>query len=265
MKRYWVVLGTAGMVAVACGSWLTTCRPAGMCMPAPRVQGWPATFALASGLLVGAMTIGWLVRVVWILWRSAVSFRGTQRAAGPPGLWIAATLAGVHRLECIDDEVPLALCSGGVRPRILVSEVIVNRLSADELVAVLAHEQHHLLRRDPLRRAMLQATVDVLFWVPVVGWWADRRREASELMADRAAIQRAGRPALAGALWKVGSYLEMSGAAAFGGAAELRVAQVLGDALPRQTIPLSVWVGSAAGALFALNSTWCVAHMFGTA
>jgi len=99
----------------------------------------------------------------------------------------------------------------------------------------------------------------------VVRWWADRRREASELAADRAAMRRAGRPPLAAALWKLGSYLESNSAAAFAGAAELRVAQLLGEDLRRPRLPMPLWMGSAAGVLIALNSVWCVAHLFGRA
>jgi len=211
------------------------------------------------------MTIAWLTRVVWILAQGARAVRRMQRAPAPAALPIWAARAGAGRVECVSGKAPVAYCFGGLRPSILVSAGLVSELSPEELVAVLAHEDHHARRGDPLRRVMQQAMADVLFWLPVVHWWADRRREESELAADRAAIRRAGRPPLAAALWKIGSYLETSSTAAFAGAAELRVAQLLGDDLRRQRIPMSLWMGSAAGVLIALNSTWCVAHLFGSA
>ena len=265
MKRYCVLIGGAALLVVACGGGLATCGLPGTCASMASPSRWPFAIALAGGTLLGAMTIAWLTRVVWILARGARAVDRMQRASAPPALPIAAARAGVPRFECVTGEAPVAFCHGGLRPSIVVSAGLVSELSADELVAVLAHEQHHLLRRDPLRRALQQAMADVVFWLPVVAWWADRRREASELAADRAAMRRAGRPPLAAALWKLGSYLESNSAAAFAGAAELRVAQLLGEDLRRPRLPMPLWMGSAAGVLIALNSVWCVAHLFGRA
>ncbi len=265
MKRYGVLIGGATLLALACGSWLATCRLPGTCASMAPALRWPVAILLAGGALLGAMTLAWAARVVWILAQGALAVNRMQRAPAPSALLIGAARAGALHLECVTAEAPLAFCHGGLTPSILVSAGLVSELSPDELVAVLAHEEHHVRRRDPLRRAMQQAVADVLFWLPVVEWWADRRREVSELAADRAAIRCAGRSPLAGALWKVGSYLETYGTAAFAGAAKLRVAQLLGDDLPRKPIPMSLWVGSAAGLLIALNSAWCVAHLFGTA
>jgi len=265
VKRYAGLIGGATLLGLACGSWLTTCRLTGTCTSMALPSPWPRAVVLAGGALFGAMTIAWLARVVWILAQGARAVRRMQRTPAPSPLAVGAAHAGASRVECVTVEAPVAFCHGGLRPSILVSAGLLNQLSPDELVAVLAHEQHHVRRRDPLRRAMQQAMAEVLFWLPVIDWWADRRREASELAADRAAIRYAGRSPLAGALWKLGSYLETQGAAAFAGAAELRAAQVLGDELPGQRIPTPLWVGSAAGILFALNSAWCVAHLFGSA
>ena len=265
MKRYSVLIVGAVLLVLACGSWLATCRLPGTCASMVPPLRWPFAIVLAGGALLGAMTIAWLTRVVWILAQSVLAVRRMQRAAAPSALLIGAARAGALRVECVTAEAPVAFCHGGLTPSILVSAGLVRELSSDELVAVLAHEQHHVRRYDPLRQAMQQAMADVFFWLPLVEWWAERRREASELAADRAAIRCAGRSPLAGALWKVGSYLETHGTAAFGGAAKLRVAQVLGDDLPREPIPMSLWVGSAAGVLIALNSAWCVAHLFGSA
>ncbi len=264
MKRYWVVIGGAALLVLACGSWLATCRLPGTCASMAPPLRWPFAIVLAGGALFGAMTIAWVTRVVWILAQGTRAVQRMQRAPTPAALPIGAARAGARRVECVTGEAPVAFCHGGFRPSIVVSAGLVRELSPDELVAVLAHEQHHLRRGDPLRRAMQQAMAEVLFWLPVVDWWANRGREASELAADRAAIGRAGRSPLAGALWKLGSYPESFGTAAFAGAAELRVAQVLGDDLPCQPVPVSLWVGSAAGVFIALNSAWCVAHLFGS-
>jgi BlaR1 peptidase M56 len=265
VKRYCVLIGGAALLVMACGGWLATCGLPGTCASMASPSRWPFAIALAGGTLLGAMTIAWLTRVVWILAQGAWAVRRMQRAPVPAALPIWAARAGAGRVDCVSGQAPVAFCHGGLRPTILVSVGLVSELSTDELVAVLAHEQHHVRRGDPLRRAIQQAMAEVLFWLPVVHWWADRRREASELAADRAAIRRAGRTSLAAALWKVGSSLETNSAAAFAGAAELRVAQLLGDDVHRQRVPMYLWMASAAGVLIALNSASCVAHLFGSA
>ncbi len=263
VRRHGVFVVGAMLLVAACSSWLATCRLPTTCASMAMPWQWPAAMAFAGGLL-GAMTIAWLTRVVWILAQSAAVVHRMPRMPAPLALPIEAARAGAHRVECVTAPAPIAFCHGALRPSIVLSAGLVSELSPDELVAVLAHEQHHARRRDPLRRAMQQAIAEVLFWLPVVKWWADCR-EASELAADRAAIRRAGRSPLAGALWKLGSYLETRDTAAFAGAGELRVAQVLGDELPSRRIPTSRWLGSAAGLLVAVNSAWCVAQLFGRA
>jgi hypothetical protein len=148
-----------------------------------------------------------------------------------------------------------------MHPRILVTSRIVERLRDRELDAVLLHEQHHAKRRDPLRRAILRAAGDVYFFLPVLHWCAQRQLAKSELEADRVAIGRLGRRAVAGALWRVGAATGPKGAAAFSGAAELRVAQVLGDPINKDSIPLGLWASSGAGWLLVFSFAWCLSHL----
>jgi Zn-dependent protease with chaperone function len=95
---------------------------------------------------------------------------------------------------------PAAFCAGVVRPRLTLTAGLVDRLDDAELTAVLLHEQHHLRQRDPLRYLMLHALSAGLFMVPLASalqGWAETRME---LAADRAALERMPRGALAGAL-----------------------------------------------------------------
>jgi Zn-dependent protease with chaperone function len=57
---------------------------------------------------------------------------------------------------------PIAFCSGLLRPRIFVSQGALRRLSAAELLAVVAHESHHADRRDPLRLLIGRALASLL-------------------------------------------------------------------------------------------------------
>jgi beta-lactamase regulating signal transducer with metallopeptidase domain len=56
------------------------------------------------------------------------------------------------------------------RPALLLPEDIVERLSVDELNAIIAHEHSHLRRRDNLT-ATLHMLVEALFWFHPLVWW----------------------------------------------------------------------------------------------
>ena len=95
---------------------------------------------------------------------------------------------------------PLAFCAGLVRPRIVVSDGLIELLSDRELLSVLAHERHHARRRDPLRRALAQAISDAFWFIPAFRTTADTQMTISELAADAVAARSAGVQPLASAL-----------------------------------------------------------------
>jgi Zn-dependent protease with chaperone function len=94
-----------------------------------------------------------------------------------------------------------AFCAGHLRPRIFVSEAAFARLSPAELSAVVAHEGHHVDRRDPLRLLVGRALAQGVGRIPGASALERRRAVLTELAADAAAVGAAGDPApLAGAL-----------------------------------------------------------------
>lgn len=153
---------------------------------------------------------------------------------------------------------PAAFCAAALRPAIHVTEGLVERLRPCELDAVLIHEQHHLRRREPLRRLIWNALGAVLFYVPLVPWWARHRAELAELAADRTAITQRGSAALAGAVWVVGSGGAPRGAVAFGDATEARVSQLLGEQLPKRRPGARLCVLSGAGLALAAAFVVCL-------
>jgi Zn-dependent protease with chaperone function len=100
----------------------------------------------------------------------------------------------------IADDRPEAFCMGYLRPRIYVSTGAFDRLGCDELDALIAHEQHHLGHRDPLRILLGSAAAEAMFFLPLLPKLLRRYRALAELAADEAAIERAGTRSLAGAL-----------------------------------------------------------------
>lgn len=201
--------------------------------------------ALLGVVLVVGLAVAALVRAVY---RTGGALAAVSSLPSLPAAALGHAGAGLHlpRVTCVDADPPIALCAGLLRPRIFVSRGLVDALSIEELRAVLLHEASHARRRDPLRRAARRALADLLFFVPVVRWWADRRAVLDEVAADRSALAVCGPRALARAL--LASHAWNSDlVAAFGGAAAARVAHLLGEPirLPRPTA--GMWRASLAG------------------
>ncbi|MFC5142523.1 M56 family metallopeptidase [Actinomycetospora rhizophila] len=103
-------------------------------------------------------------------------------------------------LRVLDGAVPFAYCVPGRAPRVVVTEAALDTLDADELRAVLAHEQAHLDARHDLVREGFVALHQAF---PVLA----RSRQARdavgmllEMLADDAGRARCSDTAMAGAL-----------------------------------------------------------------
>jgi Zn-dependent protease with chaperone function len=108
------------------------------------------------------------------------------------GIGVLGPLPGQPNVTLIDDPEPHAFCAGYVRPRIYVSTGALDVLSDDELAAVLLHEDHHRVLRDPLRLACAQILSQALFFLPALQSLGDRWSDLAEERADDAAVQAAG-------------------------------------------------------------------------
>jgi Zn-dependent protease with chaperone function len=132
--------------------------------------------------------------------RAANRARGTLgrlegRVPGPTDVFAAAARhAGVRREDLlVVDSLPVpAFTAGWLRPRIYLATGLRDALTQDELVAVLAHEQSHLVRRDPLRLFTLRFLACLLFYVPALRRLADDLADEAEIVADDAATAHAG-------------------------------------------------------------------------
>lgn len=110
----------------------------------------------------------------------------------------------VGRLHIIRDESALAFCYGLRRPRVCVTTGMLALLTPQEQRAMLAHEAHHLHRRDPLRKLLIDALAAGLRFIPLVPLLHRAYQVSQEVAADQAAIAFCGGPgALAGALVKL--------------------------------------------------------------
>jgi Zn-dependent protease with chaperone function len=210
-------------------------------------------------LVVAALgVIAWAVRAAWLATTAARAVAGLPRGPSPAPLVAAVGRSGVGNVVCLDSPAASAFCAGLLRPRVFVTSGMVAALAAEELDAVLVHEVEHARRRDPLRRLVGRAAADVLFWLPLVGWWTRHRLEDAELAADRAAIDRVGRSPLARALRATASPAAPMVGARFDGAGAARVTQLLGDQLPRRHPPLAACLLSLLGLILAVSLAMCV-------
>jgi Zn-dependent protease with chaperone function len=209
-------------------------------------------------LVVAALGgIAWAVRAAWLATAAAREIAALPRGPNPAPLVAAIGRSGVGEVVCLEGPAASAFCAGLLRPRVYVTAGMVAALGDEELAAVLVHEAEHARRRDPLRRLAARAAADVLFWLPLVGWWSWRRLEQAELAADRAAIDRLGRTPLARALRATSPAAPAVGAR-FDGAGSARVSQLLGDDPPRRHPPLAACLLSLLGLILAVSLAMCV-------
>jgi Zn-dependent protease with chaperone function len=148
---------------------------------------------LALLLLVLLRGLWSFSRQVWQTYRFAHAFLPLQTE--PPRR--LTNLLKAHYLTatdvvCLDLTAVHAFCLGFWQPRIWLTTGLLDALTDDELNAVLAHEAHHLHRRDPLRLAIGRTIGNAFFFLPLMASLAHQSELAQELDADRAAIAYIG-------------------------------------------------------------------------
>lgn len=254
-----IVLLTLAVLALSCMLWLRDCSLGGVCTTATITDSWRLVLAVAgiggSFLLLGV----WMARWTWLLVTARQRLRRFESAPTPPGLASALNKVAVGRVRCLASPHPAAFCSGSLRPQIYVTTGLVDRFQPEGLEAVLLHEEEHRRHWHPVLKALITAGADVLFFLPLVGWLAERYIDGTELAADRAAMRIVGPQAVATALWRAAEVAATPLVGFSGGNAGLRVSQLLGDPLVRQRLPLQICVLSLAGGVVAAQLAVCAA------
>ncbi len=188
--RLQLALGGAGLAAsvlvLAAGVRAVHVQPAdahrtdvaGLAFTYPTVNA--AAAVLMALALLGAVV---LLVTIFAAVRQVRAHRRLVRA-----LPVTGALPGHPSVLVIAAEAPMAFCAGWLRPRVYVSTAVLDRLSDTELVAVLAHEQHHGVLRDPLRLAVGRVLCTALFFLPILRPLHDRYADEAEITADAAAL-----------------------------------------------------------------------------
>jgi hypothetical protein len=240
--RLHLALGAAGALAAAL-SLGTALRAIDFSPPTPD-----ALLAACRGMLVPQAGSALLVLPLAalglvVLLRAVRSWRRQLRTGRGfvEGLRVVGSeFRGGVPIDVFEAERPQAFCAGFVRPRIYLSTAAA-LMPPEQLRAVIAHERHHLRRRDPLRLLLGRALSDALFFVPALSRLTERYATLAEVAADEATAREHDRSTLAAALLSFG---QSRNPAVVVGIAPERVDSLLGHR-PRWELPVSLLVASA--------------------
>lgn len=231
--------------------------------------------ALTAILVVAAGSLGWCLLLDDLLGHDHV-LAVELSVLSIAGLWVGVTIGELTTwqrmavaLAADAEDVDLfgvrcwltsgigadAVVLGPIRPRIFVGKALARALTADELQAVIYHEDHHRRTFAPIRAAALAA------WLRLFGRWTRIRMVVLdrlshlEVLADADAIRRGSSPAsLARALLKGDATPQPI---SFSYAANVRVERLLEQAAgvrsdPSERLPYE-WLPAALLAVFTLG------------
>lgn len=157
-----------------------------------------------------------------------------------------------------------AVVAGLRDPQIYCDRRLAGRLSDQELMAVVLHERHHQLRRDPLRLLLLSSIEPAVGRFEAGRRWLTRQRAALEIAADRFVLDNGAvnRSALARAILGVGDAQPAPYATAgFSSAQELRLRALVDGQDARASSARSAWLSLVASlGLVALACGTAILH-----
>lgn len=218
--------------------------------------------SLFHALIVGGLLYATYdrLRAALRLRRALAPLESAAPAEGDP-FWSAAVDARVdtRRVRVVVGLPNPAFTVGWLRPRIYATRSLSEQLNREELAALLAHENAHVARRDPLRLSLLRFLALTLFWIPALRRLAADVADEAEVQADdQAARERPlalARAILALAEWRQ-PYPALEDAVGFAQRVNLldrRIRRLAGEEPPLQS---HVTRKSLLGALLALALVW---------
>jgi uncharacterized protein (TIGR03435 family) len=146
---------------------------------------------IAFAVLAGAVWLGGLAIVLGVWFLRGLRLSRLVRSATPLTDGPFAGLGIEVRLSSSKVEPGIV---GIFRPVLLLPEGILQRLSAQQLEAVVAHELCHVRRRDNLTAAIHMA-VEAVFWFHPLAWWIGAQLiEERERACDEAVVASGADP-----------------------------------------------------------------------
>jgi Peptidase family M48 len=165
--------------------------------PRENVEGFDITLTLLAGC--GMAVLGAAIVRGLTAWTTARR-RVRQWMAHARPLNLASTTLPAY---AIDAAQPLIALVGMRRPRLLVTQGLIDALTPAELDAAVAHELGHQRACDNLKRLAICSAPDLLTYFRAARVIEQRWAAAAEHLADRIGDSAAARCALASALVKV--------------------------------------------------------------
>lgn len=107
------------------------------------------------------------------------------------------------RLYLTPARKPDAFCFGLLRPRVVVTTGLLERLGDAEQAAVVWHEAEHAHAYEPVKCLLARIAANSFFWIPLLRALLERFLLVKEISADRRAVDHTSRHALAAALREV--------------------------------------------------------------
>ena len=164
---------------------------------------WSLAAAVAAAVLV--------VRLVSVFTASAVrTLRARHRNRVLVDL-VATRNPLLPGTRVVDHDLPLAYCLPGLRPRVVLSRGVLDLLREDEVRAVLAHEDAHVVQRHDLVVLPFAAFGTAFPRLRPVRTASDQVALLVEMLADDRATRSHPPAVLARALYKVGTASVPSG------------------------------------------------------
>lgn len=206
----------------------------------------PAGFGVAE---VAALTLAVAIALLLTLNLALTAVRAERERRRQHQLigLLSHPMPGDPRTRVLAHPVPLAYCVPGIRTATVLTDGLIDALTADELAAVIAHERTHLDQLHHLVRLSFRAWHSAIPWFPI----ANRAEHAvitlTEMLADDGARRAVGTASLRGALERVGDAGE-SGASLDGASGADADAAMLAARLRRLDEPGSSPVADPRGA-----------------
>lgn len=171
--------------------------------------GWIGHLAVVSAAVATTVLSFLAARRVAVilrrLWSRSKDHAHTARMLG--------SHSGPSGVVVLSAQHPTAYCVAGRPHAIVVTTGAVDRLSEDELVAVLAHERAHIAGRHPQMMMVLRSIATAIPRFPLFAAAVEAVGSLVEVSADDRAAQRYGRDALLRGLIALAGYRPAPGAA----------------------------------------------------
>lgn len=160
------------------------------------------------GLIIAVLFIVAIIRIAKYVWLTRIFIQNNliyRKITKSSKLKIASKYLNItHKIIELDDQKMTIFCYGFIKPKICISQTIVHELNLKELIAVLAHEKHHLQTYEPLKILLVNSIIKCFFFIPAFKLLAKQYIAFSELSADEEATNGfKEKGPLAGAMYKI--------------------------------------------------------------